>query len=163
MSRSRSLPFFTLALLAFSAAGGCAHNKYVSGTTIAATEENQALIGVIERYRLFLQEKDVDGILLLASERYFEDSGTPRADDDYGYDKLKDVLSRSFGRVRSLRYDIQYRNVRVSGDRAEVEVFLNGAFELVAEGGERYRRVSDYHRFVLERSDDTKWKFVAGL
>ena len=34
-------------------------------------------------------ERNVDGLLVLASPRYFEDSGTPRSDDDYGYDGLE--------------------------------------------------------------------------
>jgi hypothetical protein len=118
---------------------------------------------VIEQYRLRLIEKNVEGLLVLASERYFEDSGTPTAEDDYGYDGLKYVLSKSLARLKSVRYDVQYRSVRVEGTRAEVEVYLSGAFELIAESGDRYRRVGDYHRFVLERSGKEKWKFLSGM
>ena len=56
--------------------------------------------------------------------------------------------------------------VKVEGKRAEVEVFISGAFELNAESGDRYRRVSDYHHFVLERDGDEyskKWKFLSGM
>ena len=42
-------------------------------------------------------------------------------------------------------------------------MFLNGAFELVSEAGERYRRVNDFHRFVLERNQKDRWKFVSGM
>jgi hypothetical protein len=66
-------------------------------------------------------------------------------------------------RVKSLRYEIEYRNIRVTGDQAEVEVFLDGSFELAAaEAGDRYRRVNDYHRFLLEKESD-EWKFLAGM
>ena len=99
---------------------------------------------------------------MLASEKYFEDSGTPRSDDDYGYEGLKQVLSTKLQRVKSLRYDIEYRNIRVSQNTAEVEVFLDGSFELAAESGDRYRRVNDYHHFILEQEND-KWKFVRGM
>ena len=54
----------------------------------------------------------------------------------------------------------------VAEGRAIVEAFLSGAFELQGEVGERYRRVNDFHRFVLERSTNggsSKWKFVSGM
>jgi hypothetical protein len=163
--RKRTLVSVVVAL------AGCAHNDYIPGTTVMATEENGNVLQVVEQYRERLIEKNVEGLLVLASERYFEDSGTPRADDDYGYAGLKDVLIKRLARLRTLRYEIQYRNVRLLNNRAEVEVFLNGAFELAADSGDRYRRVSDYHRFVLERSPagkdrvggNDKWKFVSGM
>jgi hypothetical protein len=141
---------------------GCAHTEYFPHTTIARTEENRKIIEAVEEYRQRLMQRNVVGILALASPRYFEDSGTPRSDDDYGFDGLRKVLETQLPRVKSLRYDIEYRNIRVSGDQAEVEVFLDGSFEIAAEAGDRYRRVNDYHRFVLEHESD-HWKFVRGM
>lgn len=157
--RSLRLPALCIAL-----AGACAHTTYLPGTTIAANEENKAIVDAVEEYRIRLMERNIEGLLVLASPRYFEDAGTPRADDDYGYDGLKTVLTNRLVRVRSLRYDIQYRNVYVKGDRAEVEVYLNGSFEVAStESGERYRRVTDNHKFVLERNENSKWKFLSGM
>ena len=151
-----------LALGALSALGGCAHVEYFSGTSIPRTEENRKIIETVEQYRQRLLARNIEGLLVLASERYFEDSGTPRSDDDYGYNGLKQVLSTRLQRVRSLRYDIEYQNIKVNGNRAEVQVFLDGSFELASQSGDRYRRVNDYHRFVLEQEND-KWKFLSGM
>jgi hypothetical protein len=154
----------TLALAGcLTLAGGCAHRDYFPGTTIVRNEENRKIIQTIEEYRQRLMQRNVVGLLALASPRYFEDSGTPRSDDDYGYEGLKKVLEEQLQRVKSLRYDIEYRNIRVSGNQAEVEVFLDGSFEIAsAEAGDRYRRVNDYHRFLLEKDGD-QWKFLAGM
>jgi len=141
---------------------GCAHTDYFPNTTILKNEENIKIIETVEQYRRRMLEHNVDGLLVLASQRYFEDSGTPRSDDDYGYEGLRQVLTSKLKMVKSLRYEIEYRNISVRGDRAEVEVFLDGSFELAAEAGDRYRRVNDYHHFVLEHEDD-KWKFVGGM
>jgi len=142
---------------------GCAHHDYFPGTTIVRNEENRKIIQTVEEYRQRLMQRNVPGLLALASPRYFEDSGTPRSDDDYGYDGLRKVLERQLPRVKSLRYDIEYRNIRVSGTEAEVEVFLDGSFEISApEAGDRYRRVNDYHRFLLDKEGD-QWKFLAGM
>jgi hypothetical protein len=164
--RSFKLPGTALAAVVIAllaGAAGCAHRDYFPGTTIVRSEENRKIIETIEEYRQRLMQRNVVGLLALASPRYFEDSGTPRSDDDYGYDGLKEVLEKQLPRVKSLRYDIEYRNIRVSGNEAEVEVFLDGSFEISApEAGDRYRRVNDYHRFVLTRDGD-EWKFLAGM
>jgi hypothetical protein len=145
------------------ALGGCAHQEMIPGTTVVDNEVNRQIIKTVEEYRQWLQTRDIEHLLLLASEHYFEDSGTPRADDDYGYEGLKQVLTTRLSRVRSLRYDIQYRNIKLDGNHAEVEVFLNGAFELLSEAGERYRRINDYHRFLLEKTPNERWKFTSGM
>jgi len=156
-------------ILVLAGAVGCAHSRMIPGTTVPDTEENRAVLNAVEEYRQRLVAKNIEGLLLLASDRYFEDSGTPRADDDYGYEGLKHVLQTRLSRVQSLRYEIQYRTVRGTGGKAngggkaEVEVYINGSFELAAETGERYRRVNDYHRFVLERNVNDKWKFLSGM
>jgi hypothetical protein len=143
-------------------ATGCAHREYFAGTTIPRTEQNRKIIETVEQYRQRLLSRNVEGLLVLASDKYFEDSGTPRSDDDYGYDGLKQVLTNQLKRVKSMRYEIEYRNINISGSRAEVEVFLDGSFELAAEAGDRYRRVNDYHHFVLEQKGD-EWKFLSGM
>jgi hypothetical protein len=150
-----------LALVA-SLGAGCAHKEYFPGTTIVRNEENRKIIETVEQYRRRLMEHNVEGLLVLASPKYFEDSGTPRSDDDYGYEGLRRVLNTQLRRVKSLRYDIEYRNIHINGTEAEVEVFLDGSFELAADSGDRYRRVNDYHRFRLEKVND-EWKFVGGM
>jgi len=149
-------------LLVVVAAGACAHTDYFPGTTILRNEENIKIIETVEQYRRRMLEHNIDGLLVLASQTYFEDSGTPRSDDDYGYEGLKQVLTSKLKLVKSLRYEIEYRNITVKGNRADVEVFLDGSFELAAEAGDRYRRLNDYHQFVLEREND-QWKFVRGM
>ena len=157
----------TLWVLLVTAGLGCAHGRYLPGTTIVASDTNREILNTIEEYRTKLMERDVDGLLLLASEKYFEDGGTPQANDDYGLDGLAAILRGRLQRVESIRYEIQYKSVKLSSDgRAEVEAFLTGAFELQGETGERYRRISDFHRFLLERSTSggsAKWKFLSGM
>jgi hypothetical protein len=147
-----------------TAGAGCAHRDVIPGTNVADTEVNRAIIKTVEDYRASIEMRDVDRLLMLASERYSEDSGTPRTDDDYKYDGLKMVLTTRLSRVRSIRYTIQYRNIRpIAANEVEVEVHLNGSFELMSENGDRYRNVDDYHHFILERTDKDRWKFLSGM
>ena len=57
-----------LVVLFITAMAGCAHTRYLAGTTIPATEDNLAVVETIEQYRAYLVEKNIDGILLLASK-----------------------------------------------------------------------------------------------
>lgn len=151
-------------VLALALAAGCAGGNLIPGTTVKDTEVNRAILKTVEDYRSSLESRDVDRLLMLASERYAEDSGTPRPDDDYRYEGLKHVLTTRLSRVRSIRYSIQYRNIRMLSDKeAEVEVHLNGSFELMSESGERYRNVDDYHHFFLEKTGKERWKFLSGM
>ena len=163
----KTVKVITLLLTLSGVGTGCGHGRYLPGTTILANETNREIIETIEEYRIKLSEKSVDGLLLLASEKYFEDGGTPQANDDYGFAGLSSILTGRLQRVESIRYDIQYKSVKVGSDgRAVVEAFLSGAFELQGEVGERYRRISDFHRFVLERATNggsAKWKFLSGM
>jgi hypothetical protein len=146
-------------------AAGCAHTSFFPGTTIVRTDENQKIIDTVDLYRQRLTQQNVDGLIMLASEHYREDSGTPRSDDDYGYSGLKEVLRKRLSRLKSIWYEIELREIQVHDRLAEVDVFLNGSFELgslAPEVGDRYHRVTDYHRFVLEKEGD-KWKFVSGM
>ncbi len=156
-----------LGFLLLAGTASCSRVALIPGTSIPATPVNREIIDTIEEYRQRLVERNVEGLLLLASDKYFEDGGTPQSGDDYGYSGLSNVLGTRLQRVQSIRYDIQYRSIKINADgRAEVEAFLNGAFELQGEVGERYRRVSDFHRFVLERSTTggmSKWKFLSGM
>jgi hypothetical protein len=162
---SSLLRICALSALAAVAAAGCAHTAFFPGTTIVRTEENQKIIDTIDLYRQRLTSQNVDGLLVLASEHYREDSGTPRSDDDYGYNGLKEVLRKRLSRLKSIWYEIELRDIQIHEKEAEVDVFLNGSFELAStapEVGDRYHRVTDYHRFVLERDGD-RWKFVSGM
>jgi hypothetical protein len=159
---------FILVVLALVGSGAaCSHGRFLPGTTILATENNRDIIDTVEQYRMKLTDKNVDALLLLASDKYFEDGGTPQSNDDYGYSGLATILTGRLQRVESIRYDIQYKRITMASDgRAVVEAFLSGAFELQGEVGERYRRINDFHRFVLEPSTSggsSKWKFVSGM
>ncbi len=73
------------------------------------------------------------------------------------------MLTHRLTHVQSMRYEIEYRAIRHQGRRVEVEVFLDGSFELTADHHDRYRRVNDYHRFVLEKQPNEKWQFLSGM
>jgi hypothetical protein len=142
--------------------GGCATISTIPGTKVADTKINREILDVCERYRHAMEERDAATLLALAHPDYYEDSGTPNANDDYGYDGLKDVLARRMAALKTVRYNIEYRKVEVSGKRALVDIRYDASFQLATEMGDRWERKMNDKRIELE-NDGKRWLIIAGM
>jgi len=147
-----------------TATAGCAHTRYLAGIRPSPPPRTTWLssrpLSSIEPY---LVEKNIDGIMLLASKHYFEDGGTPQANDDYGYDALRADPDP----VALVACSLCVTTSNTSGSPCEViglksRHSLTGAFELEGEDGGTPPRVNDRHVFVLERTTNNKWRFLTG-
>ena len=144
------------------AVGGCATVNLIPGTKVSDSKVNREILDVCERYRHALEDRDATTLLSLAHPNYYEDSGTPKGDDDYGYDGLKDVLSRRLSALRTLRYNIEYRRINVEGHHAQVDIRYDASFQLATEMGDRWERKQNDKRLELE-NDGKRWLIIAGM
>src|SRR5579883_2323211 len=148
----------TVLLALLLAGSGCAAPRVIAGTHVTDTKLNRDLIQVCERYRHAMEDRDPETLIEMASKSYFEDSGTPKAEDDYGYDGLKQVLVARLGQLKALRYNIEYRSVEVKGTRAHVDIRYDASFQLATEMGDRWERKQNEKRMELEY-DGKRWLF----
>jgi hypothetical protein len=157
-------PFSRTSLLCLSLAGlsACATARTIPGTTVVDTHQNREILDLCERYRHALEDRDGSQLLALAHPQYYEDSGTPKADDDYGYEGLKDVLARRLAAVRAIRYNIEYRKIDVSGSHAKVDIRYDASFQLATEMGDRWERKQNDKRIELE-NDGRRWLIISGM
>ncbi len=155
---SKALP--VLALLV--AMGGCVKEKYIPYTRVIDTPQNREVLKAVEAYRLAIERKDAPALLTMASPDYFEDSGTPNADDDYGYDGLKQVLSRRLAQVEQIRYSLQYMKIEVKDKIAYVDVYIDGSFQIHTAQGTKWERKQEPHRMELV-NDGKRWLFRRGM
>ncbi len=155
------LRLLALSLLTLSL-GACAPLITIPGTKVADTKLNRELIDVCERYRRALEERDAPALLALAHPQYFEDSGTPKGDDDYGYEGLKEVLNKRLTAVKTLRYNIEYRKIEYEGSRARVDIRYDASFQIATEMGDRWERKQNDKRIELE-NDGKRWLFMSGM
>ena len=147
----------------------CATSPRIPGTKVEDTQLNRELVEVCERYRHALEDRDAQTLVELASPNYFEDSGTPKAEDDYGYDGLKAVINSRLLALKSVRYSIQYREVLTKqqqrpqkGSHAAVDIRYDASFQLATDLGDRWERKQNEKRLELEY-DGNKWLFVSGM
>jgi hypothetical protein len=159
-------PMRCLSLLAASSvllSVGCGSTRLIPNTGVVDTPENREVIGVCERYRRALESRDAITLMALASPRYYEDSGTPKPDDDYGYDGLRRIIEDRLARLKSVRYEIEYRNVEIHGNHATVEVYYDASFQMAASNGaDQYQHKTEYNKLELE-NDGKRWLFVRGM
>lgn len=151
-----SLKFFArlsvlLPLLALTA---CAP-KVIPNTRIADTADNRAILGVVQRYKRAYEAKDAPAIAALASPKYLD------ARDNISYATLEQELQNVFDRVKEVQLELNVRDIRVEGDRAQVDYFYTTSFLLAAAAPEWQREV-DEKRMVLERTNG-QWLVVSGL
>jgi hypothetical protein len=148
--------------LAVTLVHGCGTLAVIPGTKVVDTKPNREILDICEKYRKALEERDAATLLALAHPNYYEDSGTPKGDDDYGYDGLKEVLAKRLAALRTLRYNIEYRRVEIEGHRARVDIRYDASFQLATEMGDRWERKQNDKRIELE-NDGRRWLIIAGM
>lgn len=155
--------FIPLILLSFLATG-CA-TRYIGNTQIEDTSRNRAILQVVEQYRRAVEDRDVQRILDLTSDRYWEDPGTPGTpSDDYDKAGLRERLEESFSQVEDQRLRIDVRKiVPVDGGRnVAVEFRYDYRFKLALPSAGDWREAVDLNRIVLTQ-EDGEWKILSGL
>jgi hypothetical protein len=146
-----------LALLA-----GCAKPTYIIGTRIPATRKNKEIVEVMEVYRRTLIAMDADALIALAHPNYHQPK-TISDEKAYDYKGLVESVRQRFAQLKNVRLDIQYRKIHwESAERVTVEVYLDGAYQLLVGEENRWEKKTDYMRLTLEKHKD-QWLFVSGL
>lgn len=161
----------SFAVVMLAALGGCAHQvRYVPGTRIPDSANNESVLARCEEYRLAVERGDVDALQLMADKQYWEDSGTPSGSDDYGYDGLRNVLMTKLTKASDIRYSVRYMAVHQScptnlhpGCTAAVDILIDASFTITDAFGKPMRPDKrDQNQLVL-RWDGHRWLFLSGM
>jgi hypothetical protein len=139
--------------------------RYIGNTRIEDTEENRELVRVVEQYRRAVEDRDIQRILDMTSDRYFEDPGTPHdPTDDYDKAGLKQRLEAAFARVKEQRLAIDVRRIQLNEDENEalVDYRFDFRYRLDLPSGDEWREQTDLNRLELRREGED-WKIISGL
>jgi hypothetical protein len=150
---------------ALSAAGaaGCGP-KLIPGSEIRDTDENREILAVVAQYRSALEARNVDGVLALVSPGFFENSGTPEGGDDYNYDGLKQKLTAWTRSVKTVRIDLQVKQIFIDGEKARAQYFYDLNYLMTSTASETpvWKRESDTKEMHLMREKGL-WKITSGI
>jgi hypothetical protein len=156
-------PAFLGLLVLSSAAVGCTR-EVIPNTDVEDTADNREVIEFCERYRMAVEERNVPALMRLASQRYYDDNGTPGGLDDVDYDGLAEKLNIWREGVLDVRYEIRYRHVTFHRERILVDYTYTGSFRVSSVSGERWaRRLAD-NRLILQREgEEEEFRILSGM
>jgi len=159
-----------LVVVAALLAACATQHAYVPGTRIPFSDPNKSVLDAVEEYRLAVERRDADALMLMVAPQYWEDSGTPSGGDDYGYDGQRTVLLTRLPKASDIRYSVRYVDVRQTcptelkpGCKAAVDVLIDASYTITDAFGKPKRPDKrDQNELVLEW-DGKRWLFLSGM
>jgi len=155
-------PVQAVALLCALVAGACAR-EYIPNTDVEDTEFNRRVVEFCEDYRHAVERRNVRLLLKLADPRYYEDGGTTDTSDDLDYAGLKQYLEGKFREVKSIRYEVRYREVsRGRNEEVYVAYTFSASYKVPSENGDVWRRrVADNRLELVPKGEN--FRIIAGM
>jgi len=138
--------------------------KLIPGLEIelADTPDHRQLIKVMEDFRAAYEKKDVDGLVALASKRFFEKSGSTDTEDDYAYEGLNKHFSEHFKKIDKIALDYTLKDIRVEGENATIDFHFKTRYLMKLPSGDKWQVTNDLHRMTLAK-EDNQWKVLSGM
>ncbi len=156
----RLLTFAALTALSLS----CAARK-IPGTDIDDTSDTRAVIDVINKYRVAVEERNPQAIVAMADETFRDDGGSSSPDDDLDYRRLKDALGQRFSRMEDVKLDMSVRKVEFDEGSANARVTYTYTVSFKLPGlTTRTQSETDIKQMLLKRGDrQASWLIVSGI
>ncbi|HTQ02211.1 MAG TPA: hypothetical protein VMI54_00090 [Polyangiaceae bacterium] len=152
-----------LLVLGLSLTGAACSREYLPNTDVEDTDFNRRVIEFCEDYRHAVERKNVGLLLKLADERYYEDGATIDTSDDLDLAGLREYLETKFKDVKSIRYEIRYRNVSLGrNNEIYVDYTYSASYLIPTSKGDVWRRTVADNRLALVPTGET-FKILSGM
>lgn len=149
-------------LLALAALAACAHGKKIPGTEIDDEPQNRAVLQVLANYKQAMEARDADALLALAAPGYFDKGDPSRPTDPHDLPGLRKTVPKDFSNVRALKLDVDIRNLKIDGDKAQVDYFGVMRYAIAVPNGEKWFSEADDQRMKFLKIDGD-WKIASGM
>ena len=157
-------PILTLALVALSLMSQACAARKIPGTDIDDNDDTRAILDVMEKYRLAVEQKDAQTIVGLAHESFRDDGGSANPDDDLSYQDLFTRLPARMRRMDDIRLEINVRRVEFTEDQANARATYTYTATFRLPGlTQRAQNESEIKQMVFKRVDKRTWKILSGV
>jgi hypothetical protein len=136
---------------------------YIRGTKIEATPEKQELANLVERYRVAVEQRDMDALQQLAATEYYENGSTTEDPaDDYDYNGLVKLLHDLKDRLKAVKYQIDIEDIQVLGETAQVDYQYRSQFLYTTGDQDHWETANDRNRLTFKK-ESGQWRIVSGM
>lgn len=161
---ARMAPKASILAVFLTAAVAACSPHYIPNTDVEDTDKNRKIIDFCEQYRHAVELRNVQMLLKLADNRYYEDGGNADASDDLDYAGLQEYLEGRFKDTRAIRYEIRYRRIG-EGRKANsifVDFTFSASYKIPTPDGELWHREVADNRLELIPSGES-FKILSGM
>ncbi len=168
MQRRTPLPRFLgtalLVVAGLALLAGCSP-KRIPGLSIPVddNEDNRAIVELLKQYAAAFEAKDLDKLVALAADDYYETAGTPDTGDDYNRDGLQTKMTEHFKSIDKPSVSITLKALKVDKDTASVDYQYVCRYLMKLPSGERWQVTDELARMELRRVEKHVWKVTRGL
>jgi hypothetical protein len=155
----RALSVVSLAVIAV----GCSARK-IPGTELDDTDDTRAILDVMERYRLAVEQRDAQTIVSLADESFKDDGGSATPDDDLDYRDLSTKLPERLKRLEDVRLELNVRKIEFTEDQSSARATYTYSTTFRMPGlTSKAQSESEIKQMIFKRVDKRVWKIVSGV
>ena len=131
---------------------------------ITRNDENLEILKVVQKYREAISQKDIGTLKSMVSSDYYENaSTTDDLSDDYGNERLEEILNDYLGQsVKDIRYVIEIKQLTHEGEEYYVDYQFIYNFRYEIAGQSYWQSKNDTNRITVVKEND-EWKIKAGL
>ncbi len=150
-----------LLLLGSLVLAGCSA-KRIPGTEIEDSDENRAILSVMDQYRKALEGRDAEKIIALLDESFEDDLGTATPADDIDYHQLREQLPERLAKVDEVRIDFTVRRIQLGKDKTARAVYTYTSSYKMPGLTPRPQTDSEIKEMSFKRSKNG-WKITSGI
>lgn len=155
----RAFPLVVLGLIEVACAP-----MTIPNTDVEDTDFNRGVVDFCEDYRHAVERRNVSLLLKFADQKYYEDGGSTDTSDDLDYAGLKAYLETKFKDVKSIRYEVRYREVsRGRNEEVYVDYTYSASYKIPTPHGDVWRRRVADNRLELKPEGHGEFKILAGM
>jgi ketosteroid isomerase-like protein len=165
MGSPRTFAAGLAALLPLALMHGCTA-RTIPGLSIevADTPDHRAIVQLLRDYAGALEAKDLEGLVALADEGFYETSGTAETGDDYNRDGLRTHFGQYFQSIESPAVTLTLKELKVEGDTGYVDFHYVCRYLMKLPSGSQWKVTDELNRMELKRQEDKKtWRVVRGM
>lgn len=139
---------------------GCGR-RLIPGTDIERSDDTEALIQLMEKYRQAVEGRDTEAVMKLVSPQFSDNAGTSTPEDDLSYRSLSEALRNRFEKIDDVHLEIDVRDIEVRKEDATAVYYYTVRWRMPGLSNTAHN-ASELKRMEFKRADGM-WKIVSGI